>query len=266
MPPWVEIASLLVLGLVAGAVGGLVGVGGSVVIIPALTLLLHTDQHISQAVAMIINVLVAASSLLQHHRADAVSWPVVWRMLPFGMLFIIVGVELSNILPSPILMRLYAVFLLWVVVYNVMQLKEDGRAANGQPLNLSWPRMGLAGSFMGLAGGLLGIGGGPVAIPLLQSLCHLPLRQAIASTSAVMVITAGVGAVEKNLALGSISAAAGGPLDMHDSLRLAACLAPTAVVGALLGSALTHVLPVRWVRMAFILLMAWATVEMLGLT
>ena len=264
VPPW-EIASLLALGLLAGAVGGLVGVGGSVVIIPALTLLLHTNQHLSQAVAMIINVLIPASSLLQHHRADAVRWAVVGRMLPFGLLFIIVGVELSNVLPSVILMRLYGVFMIWVVVHNVMQIYEERGAANERPTNVSWPRVGVAGSLMGFAGGLLGIGGAPVAIPLLQSLNHLPLRQAIAATSAVMVITAGVGAAEKNLALGSISPAAGGPLAVHDSLRLAACLAPTAVIGALLGATLTHVLPVRWVRVAFVLLMAWATVEMLGL-
>ena len=39
----------------------------------------------------------------------------------------------------------------------------------------------------------------------------------------------------------------------------------TAIVGALFGAALTHVLPVRWVRVAFIILMAWATAKMLNL-
>ncbi len=266
MPYWAEIAILLALGLIAGTLGGLVGVGGSVVIIPVVTLLLHTDQHISQAAAMVINVIVAASSLIQHLRADAVRWPVVGRMLPFGLLFVIVGVELSNVLPGVILMRLYGVFLIWVLVHNVMELWDDPAVVSGRPLDLAWPRVGTAGGFMGLAAGLLGIGGGPVAIPLLQSLSHLPLRQAIASTSAVMVITAAVGAFRKNMALGSIGPAAGGPLDWHESLGLAVWLAPTAVAGALLGAKLTHVLPIRWVRLAFILLMVWATVEMLGLT
>ena len=67
--PVEELVRLLLLGLLAGALGGLVGVGGSIVIIPVLTLLLNKDQHLSQATAMIINVLVAAASLLQHHRA-----------------------------------------------------------------------------------------------------------------------------------------------------------------------------------------------------
>ena len=52
---------------------------------------------------------------------------------------------------------------------------------------------------------------------------------------------------------------------MQESLLLAVGLAPTAMVGALIGAGLTHKLPVRWVRLAFILLMVWATVHMLDL-
>ena len=74
-------------------IGGLVGVGGSIVIIPVLTLLMHTNQHLSQAAAMIINVFVAAPALLAHIRAKAVRWDVVARMLPFGLVFILIGVE-----------------------------------------------------------------------------------------------------------------------------------------------------------------------------
>ena len=48
------------------------------------------------------------------------------------------------------------------------------------------------------------------------------------------------------------------------SLLVAACLAPTAAFGAFVGAGLTHALPVRWVRVAFILLMVWASANMLG--
>ena len=54
-PETTELISLLALGLLAGLLGGLVGLGGSIVIIPVLTLLLHRNQHVSQAAAMIVN-------------------------------------------------------------------------------------------------------------------------------------------------------------------------------------------------------------------
>lgn len=265
--PVEELVRLLVLGLLAGALGGLVGVGGSIVIIPVLTLLLGKDQHLSQATAMIINVLVAAASLLQHHRAGAVQWVVVGRLVPFGLVLIVVGVLVSNTVEGEILMKLYGVFLLYVIAFSVMKLLDDHRSQTRQESpKTGWVRVGIVGGLMGFVAGLLGIGGAPVSIPMLQRINHLPLRQAIAVTSAAMVITSIVGAIGKNLTLSSLTDAAGRSLGLtvQDSFLLASFLAPTAVLGALAGARLAHILPVRWVRAAFILLMIWASIEMLG--
>ena len=90
---WPELLILVVLGLAAGALGGMLGVGGSIVMIPVLTLVMGRNQHLSQATAMIVNVFVAAPALFRHHRANAVRWDVMVRMLPFGFVFIIVGVR-----------------------------------------------------------------------------------------------------------------------------------------------------------------------------
>ncbi|MHC4947395.1 MAG: TSUP family transporter, partial [Planctomycetota bacterium] len=91
MPP-VDVVILVGLGLVAGALGGLLGIGGSVVMIPVLTLVLHRNQHLSQAAAMIVNIFVAVPAALRHHRAEAIQWDVAARMLPAALLFILVGV------------------------------------------------------------------------------------------------------------------------------------------------------------------------------
>jgi uncharacterized membrane protein YfcA len=258
--PWTELLILLALGLTAGALGGLVGIGGSIVIIPVLTLLLGRNQHFSQAAAMIINVFVAAAAVFQHNRAHAIRWKIAARMVPAGLLLIIVGVEASNALDAEVLKKIFGVFLLYVIAYNVVKLIDDGRPAEQRPpMRADWGRVSATGGAMGLAAGLLGIGGGPVAIPLLQRLSHLPLRQAIATSSAVMVLTATVGAARKNLTLARVT-----DEPLRECLLTATCLAPTALIGALIGAWLTHHLPVRWVRVAFTLLMVWASLDMLG--
>ena len=122
-----------------------------------------------------------------------------------------------------------------------------------------------AGIVTGFAAGLLGIGGGIIAVPLLQRLCHLPLRRAIACSAALMCITAAVGAVRKNLALAGLVTADGLHLDPQESLLIAACLAPTAIVGGLIGAGLTHSMPLRWLRLAFIALMSLGCLKFLGL-
>jgi uncharacterized membrane protein YfcA len=256
-----ELWILIGLGLTAGVLGGLIGIGGSIVIIPVLTLLLGRDQHFSQASAMIINVFVAAAAVFQHNRAHAIRWKIALHMVPAGLLFIIVGVEVSNTLDGEMLQKIFGVFLVYVVAYNVVKLVRDGQPRDQRPQERAdWRRVSATGGAMGLVAGLLGIGGGPVAIPLLQRLSYLPLRQSIATSSAVMVLTAAVGAARKNLTLVQVT-----DEPLRESLLTAACLAPTAVLGALIGAWLTHHLPVRWVRLAFTLLMVWASLDMLGI-
>lgn len=262
----VEVISLLAVGLGAGAIGGMVGVGGSIVIIPVLTLVMHHDQHLSQAAAMIVNVFVAAPALVRHHRADAVRWDIMVRMLPWGLVLIVVGVWASNQFDGEVLKKLFGAFLLYVIFFNVVKfIQGDGTQDETNRPHMGWGRVGVVGGTMGFAAGLLGIGGGPIAVPLLQRICHLPLRQAIAASSAVMCLTSLLGAVLKNVSLNQVTEANGNVHHLTDSLLLAACLAPTAMVGALVGAGLTHTLPVRLVRLAFILLMVWASAQMLGI-
>ncbi len=263
--PLAEVITLLILGLAAGTAGGLVGIGGSLVIIPVLTLLMDKDQHLAQACAMIVNVFVAVPALLRHHQAKAVQWGVVVRMLPFGLVLILVGVALSDRIDGELLMKLFGVFLLYIIAINVLKLFEDGRKDNSRSLRIGWLPVGLVGSLMGFAAGLLGIGGGPIAVPMLQRICRLPLRTSIATATAVMCVTAAIGAWRKNAGLSDLLESSATPNPLGESLLLAACLVPTAMIGALIGARLTHKLPIKLLRIAFILLMIWASVNMLDL-
>lgn len=254
------------LGLVTGVVGGLLGIGGSIIVIPLLTLLLNLNQHLSQAVAMIINVFVAVPALLQHHRANAVRWNVMKKMLPFGIVSILIGVEASNRVDGEMLKRFFGAFLIYMIIINVQQLLKPRPEPHPHQQHTGWWAIGSIGAITGFMAGLLGIGGGNIAIPLLQRFANLPLRQCIATTAAFMCVSASVGAVRKNISLANlnITDAAGNAVNWQDSVMIAAVLAPTAVIGGLIGARLTHALPLKWVRLAFILLLSWAAFDMLG--
>ncbi|MCI0631288.1 MAG: sulfite exporter TauE/SafE family protein [Phycisphaerales bacterium] len=260
-----QIIGLLALGLGAGALGGMLGIGGSILMIPVLTLLLNLNHHISQAVAMIVNVFVSLPALWQHHQAKAVRWDVMGKMLPFGIGFILVGVEASNQIDGEKLERMFGAFLLWVIWTNVYELIANQKEPELVEQRTTWTRVGLVGTLTGFMAGLLGIGGGIIAVPLLQRVCRLPLRQCIATTAAMMVITATIGSIRKNYTLSGLVEPGIGPDSWRQSLMIAAVLAPTAVIGGLVGGKLTHVLPLNWVRVAFILLMSWASLNMLGI-
>lgn len=263
-----DIFILLALGLGSGILGGLLGIGGSIIMIPALTILLGPNQHLYQAAAMMVNVVVAAAATLRHHRANAVRWDVVWRMLPIAIILIIVGVAASDAMDGRVLQRIFACFLLYVIVVNVLKLRAKAGGSSGERGRITWPRTGLVATIMGFAAGLLGIGGGVLTVPLLQRVCHLPLRQCIATSSGVMCLTSIVGAIRKNMTMTEhvdMQSAEAAALTLTQSLTIAGCLAPTALLGALLGATLTHALPLKAIRLLFILLLAAATFRMLDL-
>jgi hypothetical protein len=257
-----------VLGLVAGLLGGMLGVGGSVIMIPGLSIIFGPEQHLYQAAAMIANVAVAVPAAARHHKAGAIVPKAIRWMLPAALLFVLVGVWASN-LPAfggkdgqTRLSRLFALLLVYVIIVNVRRLFRKPGPHQAQLVGerpdskLSPPRCLSVGAVMGAIAGFLGVGGGAIAVPLQQLILKLPLRSCIANSAAVICISAAVGAVYKNATLHALEQ----PMRWQDSVTLALLLAPTCVIGGHLGAILTHKLPVRQVRIAFILLMiaaAW---------
>ncbi|MFA9478792.1 TSUP family transporter [Phycisphaerales bacterium AB-hyl4] len=265
--------AIALLGLVAGVLGGLLGVGGSVIMIPGLVLLFGhgrfegLNQHAYQAAAMIANVAVALPAVMRHHKAGAVALPVLKWMMPAAAVAVIVGVWLSN---RPMfagagggvwLGRILAIFLLYEVILNLRKVLGP-REATLQAMEgarITRPRAATAGGSMGLIGGLLGVGGGVIAVPIQQLLLALPLRTAIANSAAVMVLSAAIGATYKNATLSQHE------VPWYAGLLLAALLAPTCVIGGRLGASLTHSLPIRQVRFVFIVIMSLAAWRMAAL-
>ncbi|MEM6854651.1 MAG: sulfite exporter TauE/SafE family protein [Planctomycetota bacterium] len=293
--PLIELLQVAVLGLVAGTLGGMLGVGGSTVMIPGLVFILGrptgTEQHLYQASAMIANVAVSVPAALRHRKAGAMTPAALRWMLPAALVCVVIGVALSNlpIFAGPDggiwLGRLLAVFLVYVIYANVRKLITSknsrdltgpGAAANAPvktnetatdtPTQATPARGLVVGSLMGTTAGLLGIGGGAVATPLQQTLMKLPLRSCIANSSAIICVSAAVGAVYKNLSLSSQPVPAGvEPFTWVQGLTLGLLLAPTAFVGGRLGATLTHRLPLRTIRVAFIVLMVVACWKMAAL-
>ena len=153
--PWIILAVALV-GLVAGTLGGMLGIGGSTIMIPVLVVLFgqgaalpglagkfeQMNQHLYQASAMIVNVFVAIPATWRHTRAKAVSWPVIWRMLPAGIAAMVLGVWASNLAifrdtEGPVLLgRVLALFLLYIIIANVIRLFRTPRPVDA-PLDVS---------------------------------------------------------------------------------------------------------------------------------
>lgn len=249
--PTNEILVLLATGLFAGLAGGLVGIGGSVIMIPAMTLLLATGQHVAQGAAMIVTSFVAAPAAWQHLRHKALQRSVVSITVPAAAIGSLAGVWLSERhffegSNQIRLSRLFGAFLVglacfafWRVVRPPIEKPTGADIKDKRHGILTALIVGLP---TGMAGGLLGVGGGIVCTALQQVTLRTPLRNAIANSSATIICVSLVGATAKNIYLVSDG------VPFWTMGILAAVLIPTAFVGGLIGGKLTHVLPRGIVR------------------
>jgi uncharacterized membrane protein YfcA len=246
------------IGLGAGLLGGLLGIGGSVIMIPGLAILLGSrdpsTQHLYQAAAMAVNIAVSAPAAVRHYLHGVVSRQLLVLVLPTALVSIVAGVLLSNQIDGLTLRRVFALFLLYVAINTLFKTTRRIADHAETDARVTPVRAGAVGVVMGSAAGLLGIGGGILAVPAMQVLCRTPLRTCIGVSSAAMCITATIGAGLKITTL---------PEHGHtatEALALVAAMAPTAMLGGWFGARLTHRLPltaVRVVLLALLLVAAW---------
>lgn len=250
------------IGLAAGLLGGLAGIGGSLVMLPGLAFLLGYDvpahHHVYMAAAMTVNIAVAIPSTIRHNRANVVRLDAAKVLLPAMGIAILLGVLLSNQDDGKRLRVLLAGFIAAYCIMNLVKLilKHPEPAGHNERTNLL--RLLTIGSLTGFVAGLLGIGGGVMMVPMLQFFCRIPLRQAIGTSSAVMCLTAVVGATLKLLTL-----------SQHDqsatyALVLALIMSPLAILGAWTGARLTHSLPLPVVRGTISVLLLAAAAKLAG--
>lgn len=269
-PSLVPILVVMAIGFVAGVVGGLCGIGGSIVMLPALGLAFgypdaagqpdpdKTRHHLYMASAMFVNAVIAILATVQHRRANSVDGKAVRWVLPPMALLVIAGARASDQFQGEALKLALVVFLFafcgWTVFTAVRKLPEPELERVRH-----WPWLYLTlGAVVGVLAGFLGIGGGIVLVPCLQVLARMQLRRAIATSATVMGVTAAIGATTKLAGLGSH----GYPLVA--GLGLGAAMGAGALIGAPLGAKLTHALPTTPLRVVVSTILAVAGARLAG--
>lgn len=260
-----EYVILGAIGIVMGLFGGLLGIGGSVVMIPALVFAFGENQHLYQAAAMICNFFVGASAVVVHKKAEVLMPEVIKYLVPSAILGIVVGVAISNSAifaggRSYLLARVFGGFAIFVIVYNCFKFRSGRGGADGFDISGIRRSAGLTilcGLLTGMPAGLLGIGGGVICVPAQQLLLKMPLKRAISNSAATIASAAILGAIYKNATLGQHD------ISVAESLRIAAVVIPGAIVGAFVGGRSMHKLPANVVRIVFILLNVAACCKLL---
>lgn len=288
---------IAIIGFFVGLTGGMFGIGGSIILIPALSEFRGPNQHLYQATAMIMNFFVSVPAVFQHWRARAIDFTTIARLVPLSIVFVAIGVAISEskVFAGPgeaYLRRLFGVFLFacgLAEIYRAYRPRKaidaeqspsstcepqtsvladspqpfdatppEDRQRSGSVPKLSWNVIAAIAAPTGFISGLLGIGGGVLGVPLQRRFLRMPLTIAIANSTALVAATAVFGAIIKNYAYYRENGSASVPI------QLAAILAPTAIAGSLVGARLTHRAPLKLLRGLFVVLLLFAAIRLMG--
>lgn len=241
---------MLAIGLIAGLLAGLFGIGGGLIIVPALTGLLvfrgldaQTAVTVAVATSLATMLLTAASAVWFHHRRSMVDWPTVVRLAPAMAVGGALGALAALAVSGDIVARVFAVV---AAITGVrMILASQARVVRREPKPRGW---WLAGPVIGAVSAMVGIGGGTFSVPWLARNGY-PMVRAVAIASACGWPIAFGGAA--TFALAQPGVALPGQMLGYLWLPGAAVIGIGGVIGAPAGVSLAHRLSAAGLRRLF---------------
>ncbi|MDM8562520.1 sulfite exporter TauE/SafE family protein [Candidatus Marithioploca araucensis] len=258
-----DILSLLLLGIIAGTVAGLLGVGGGIVIVPMLVWIFGpfpeipaaSLMHIAIGTSLATIVITSVSSIIAHQRHKAVQWSIVWRLTPGIIIGAALGAIFADMLPSDTLRIIFALFILFVSVQ--LSVSTQFAPLRQLPSDLA---IGIMGIVIGSISALVGIGGGSLTVPFLLA-CRVPIRNAIGTSAACgfpIAVSGTIGFIITGWEMTELPALTG-----YIYWPAVFAIVPTSLLFAQLGAKLAHIVPVNILKKFFAVFLAVVGLKML---
>ena len=240
------------IGLVVGALVGLLGGGGSILAVPALVYLAGHDLQEAVATSLLVVGITAVVAVLPRLRERQISWRIGLLFGVAGAATAFAGAAVNRVLPDELTLALFAVVMVGAGIRMLQEKPATGTACAIDGGRVNWrrclPRTLAGGLVVGFLTGLLGVGGGFLIIPVLVLALGLPMPTAIGTSLVVVAI---------NSAAGFAAHAGEASLDVPVALAFTGA----AVVAALVAGRVGAHIPTDRLRRWF----AWLVLTVAGL-
>lgn len=188
-----SVVLLLLCGFAASAVGGLLGIGGGIVLIPMLTAWAGLDQHSAHGTGIVAVAVTALIGVVVYGRGAAVDLEAAIRIAVVMLPTTILAAHHSQRVAADRLRRYFGVF---VVIAALILPFRDVVGGGELVLGGGWPAMIAIGLVGGVVSGLLGVGGGSIVVPCLVLVTGFPQQLAQGTSLGVILPSSTAGALE----------------------------------------------------------------------
>jgi len=233
---------IVLLSLAVGVLVGLLGIGGGVVLVPALVYLLHYDQHMAQGTSLLILLPpIGLGALREYWKNDQVD---LRAGIYCALGFLVGGYgggKMAVPMPSNVLKAVFGCFLMMSAVLlwrktRAVDAPDAIESSSGARSPLGAFGIFCAAGICGIAAGMVGIGGGVLLVPLLSLLFGFSQHRAQGTSLIALIPPTGL--------LAFLAYWKAGYVDLHTGLLLI----PGVFIGGILGGMMARRLNAR--RMA----------------
>ncbi|WP_138759343.1 sulfite exporter TauE/SafE family protein [Modestobacter altitudinis] len=231
----------IVLGLVIGALVGLLGGGGSILAVPALVYAAGQDLPQAVATSLLVVGTTALVALLPRLGKGQIAWRIALLFGAAGVATAFAGAAVNRLLPPEVVLCLFAALMIGAGVRMLSEKPATGAACATDGGRVNWrrclPRTLAGGLAVGFLTGLLGVGGGFLIIPVLVVVLGLSMEVAIGTSLLIVAV---------NSAAGFAAHAGDAPLDVPVTVAFTAAAVVTALAAGRLATRLDTARLRRW--------------------
>lgn len=251
-------------GCIVGLIAGVLGIGGGMIIVPALLYIFqHTQQvpetmvmHFAAGTSLTIMIFTAQASVRAHVRRGGVLWSAFYKLRTGIIVGAILGAILADRLPTHWLKIILGIFLLLIALEMIFNPNVPHRDDFPAP----WINR-LVSTLIGFKSGLLGIGGGALIIPYL-TYSGVERRQTVAVSAMCTLVVGIIGAIAFMIT-GSLEGGMPAYATGYVYWPAVFWVAIPSMLVAPVGARLTYSLPVRHLKYGFIVVLLIAAFQLL---
>jgi uncharacterized membrane protein YfcA len=246
------------IGAASGILAGLFGIGGGLLIVPALVAVFALAGsavpdalavHVAIGTSLAVIVVTSVSSIAAHHRRDSVAWPAVWRLVPGILAGGFIGARIADALARNPLQAIFGVLAILLALWMAFGRPPPPEGRRVGPL--IWFPVGVV---VGTISALVGIGGGVMTVSWL-TWQGTPIHRAVGTGAACTLPVALAGAAGFMLTGADVPDLPSGSVG-YVYFPAAIGISLASALTAPLGARLAHALPVKQLRRAFAILLA----------
>ena len=179
----------VLVGLLAGALAGVFGVGGGFIMVPLFVLWIHLDQKQAQATSLFAVIFIAVFALLTYAHAGKVLWSYAGLIFTGAVAGTFLGVRIFRTISLKSLSNIFSALLL-LVAFRLLWSSDPHHLVSEQYKLIALLLIGIA---SGTMAGLLGLGGGIVIVPALIIVTGVTSDNARGTSLIIIIATAILG-------------------------------------------------------------------------